>query len=43
VQTPEQIIIDGQKQIIALLLEENKQLKLRAQAMEQQMARYTTR
>ena len=42
-QTPEQIIIDGQKQIIALLLEENKQLKLRIQAMEQQVARFTTR
>jgi transposase len=43
VQTPEQIIIDGQKQIIALLIEENKQLKLRLQAVEEKLARYTTR
>jgi len=43
VQTPEQIIIDGQKQIIAMLLEEIKQLKQRVQEMEQQLARFTTR
>jgi transposase len=43
VPTPEEIIIDGQKQIIALLLEENKQLKQRIQAVEQQLARFTTR
>jgi len=43
VQTPEQIIIDGQKQIITLLVEENKQLKLRVQTLEEQMTRYTTR
>lgn len=42
-QTPEQIIIDGQKQIIAMLLEEIKQLKQRVQEMEQQLARFTTR
>ncbi|HPS51877.1 MAG TPA: IS66 family transposase [Bacteroidales bacterium] len=41
--TPEEIIIDGQKQIIALLLEENKQLKQRVQAMEQKLDRFTTR
>jgi transposase len=43
VSSPEEIIIDGQKQIIALLLEENKLLKERLQALEQQLARFTTR
>jgi transposase len=43
VQSPEQIIIDGQKQIIELLLEENKQLKKRVQEIEQQLTRFTTR
>jgi len=43
VPTPEQIIIDGQKQIIELLLEENKQLKKRVQDIEQQLVRFTTR
>ena len=41
--SPEEIIIDGQKQIIALLLEENKVLKERLQALDQQLARFTTR
>jgi transposase len=43
VQTPEQIIIEGQKQIIDLLVKENQQLKMRMQAIEQQLARFTTR
>jgi len=43
VPTPEQIIIDGQKQIIELLLVENKELKQRVQVMEQQLAKFTTR
>ena len=42
-QTPEQIIIEGQKKIIELLLEEIKQLKQRVQEMEQQLSRFTTR
>lgn len=43
VQTPEQIIIEGQKQIINLLVEENKQLKLRLHALEEQLARFMTK
>jgi hypothetical protein len=43
VQTPEQLIIEGQRQIIALLMEENRQLKLRLEIVEQQLAKLLTR
>ncbi len=42
-QTPEQLIIEGQKQIIALLMEENRLLKLRLEVVEQQLAKLLTR
>lgn len=41
--TPEDIIIDGQKKIIALLVDENKQLKERLGEIEKQLARFLTR
>jgi transposase len=43
VKTPEQLIIEGQKQIIDLLMEENRQLRLRVQVLEQQLAKLLTR
>ena len=42
-KTPEQLIIEGQKQIIELLMEENRQLKLRLQVVEQQLTKLLTR
>jgi transposase len=43
VKTPEQLIIEGQKQIIALLMEKNRQLNLRLEVVEQQLAKLLTR
>ena len=42
-KTTEQLIIEGQKQIIELLMEENRQLKLRLQVVEQQLTKLLTR
>ena len=42
-KTPEQLIIEGQKHIIELRMEENRQLRLRLQVVEQQLAKLLTR